>query len=147
MVTTTDMNEIFKDFMGAFQMDTTAFESAFKNGASLNEKFAAVALTAVSNNAGIANKWTTDTISKIGEITKAKAEPADYAKAVTDFASAQAEVAAENLSAYAEVAKKAQMDAVELFMAVGKEATEEASVAVKKAASGVGSVANKAAAK
>ncbi len=147
MVTTTDMNEIFKDFMGAFQMDTTAFESAFKNGASLNEKFAAVALTAVSNNAGIANKWTTDTLSKIGEITKAKAEPADYAKAVTDFASAQAEVAAENLSAYAEVAKKAQMDAVELFMAVGKEATEEASVAVKKAASGVGSAANKAAAK
>ena len=147
MATTTDMNEMFKDFMGAFQMDTTAFETAFKNGASLNEKLAAVALTAVTKNADIANKWTTDTLSKMGEVTKAKAEPAAYAKAVTDFTSAQVEVAAENLSAYAEVAKKAQMDAVELFMAIGKEATEEASAAVKKTASGVGSVANKAAAK
>ena len=147
MATNTDMNEMFKDFMNAFQMDTTTFESAFKNGASLNEKFSAVALTAFSKNADIASKWTTDTLCKIGEITKAKAEPADYAKAVTDFASTQAEVAAENLSAYAEVAKKAQMDAVELFMATGKEATEEASAAVKKAASGVGSMAKKAAAK
>ena len=147
MATTTDMNVIFKDFMGAFQMDTAAFETAFKNSASLNEKFASVALTAVSKNADIANKWTSDTLSKISEITKAKAEPADYAKAVTNFASAQAEVAAENFSAYAEVAKKAQMDAVKLFMAAGKEATEEASEAVKKAASEVGSGAKKSAAK
>ena len=147
MATTTDMNVLFKDFMGTFQMDTNAFETAFKNGASLNEKFAAVALTAVSKNADIANKWTTDTLFKLGEITKAKAEPADYAKAITDFASDQAEVAAENLSAYAEVAKKAQMDAVGLFMTAGKEATEEASAAVKKATNEVGSMAKKAAAK
>ena len=147
MVTTTDMNEMVKDFMGVFQMDTTAFETAFKNGASLNEKFAAVALTAVSKNADIANKWTTDTLSKMVEVTKAKTEPADYAKAVTDFATAQAEVASENFSAYTEVAKKAQMDAAELFMAAGKEVTEEASAAVKKAASEVGSVAKRSAAK
>ena len=147
MASTTDMNVMFKDFMGTFQMDTTAFETAFKNGANLNEKFAAVALTAVSKNADIANKWTTDTLSKMSEITKAKPEPADYAKAVTDFASEQAEVAAENLSAYAEVAKKAQMDAVGLFMAAGKEATEEASAAVKKAVSEVGSVAKQTATK
>ena len=147
MATTTDMNVLFKDFMGTFQMDTNAFEKAFKNGASLNEKFADVALTAVNKNADIVNKWTADTLFKLGEITKAKAEPADYAKAITDFASDQAEVAAENLSAYAEVAKKAQMDAVGLFMTAGKEATEEASAAVKKATNEVGSMAKKAAAK
>ena len=147
MANTTDVNVMFQDFMGAFQMDTTAYETAFKNGASLNEKIAAVALTAVSKNADISNKWTADTLSKLSEISKAKAEPADYAKAITDFASVQAEVTAENLSAYAEVAKKAQMDAVELFMMAGKEATEEVSTAVKKAASEVGNVAKKAAAK
>ena len=147
MANTTDVNVMFQDFMGAFQMDTTAYETAFKNGANLNEKIAAVALTAVSKNADISNKWTADTLSKLSEISKAKAEPADYAKAITDFASVQAEVTAENLSAYAEVAKKAQMDAVELFMMAGKEATEEVSTAVKKAASEVGNVAKKAAAK
>ena len=104
-------------------------------------------MKAVGKNADIANKWTTDTLSKIGEITKAKPDPADYAKAFTDFASAQADVAAENFSSYAEVAKKAQMDAVELFMTAGKEVTEEASAAVKKAASEVGSGAKKSAAK
>ena len=143
MTTTTDMNAILKNFMGAFQMDTAAFETAFKNGASLTEKIATVALTAVSKNSEIANKWTTDTLSKMGDITKAKAEPVDYAKAVTDFTSAQAEVAGENMSAYAEVAKKAQMDAVGLFIAAGKEATEEAGAAFKKVASEVGNVAKK----
>ena len=147
MANTTDVNVMIKDFMSAFQMDTTAFETAFKNGASLNEKFAAVALTAVSKNADISNKWTADTLSKLSEISEAKAEPADYAKAISDFVSVQADVTAEKLSAYAEVAKKAQMDAVELFMVAGKEATEEASEAVKKAASEVGNVAKRTAAK
>jgi len=51
---------------------------------------------------------------------------------------------AENMSACAKVAKKAQMSAVELFMVPVKQATEEASGAFKKAASEVGKVAKKA---
>ena len=54
-------------------------------------------------------------------MSKAKAEPADYAKAMTDFASAYAEVTAEHMAAFAEVAKKVQMDTVELMMAAGKD--------------------------
>ena len=80
-------------------------------------------------------------------MAKAKADPAEYAKAVTDFASTQAEVTAENLAAYAEVAKKAQMDAVELLMATGKEVSEEAGKAVKTATNNVTAAAKKAAAK
>jgi uncharacterized protein YdbL (DUF1318 family) len=53
---------------------------------------------------------------------------------LTDFASAQAEVAAENIAAYAEVAKKVQMDTVEVMMAAGKELSEEASAAFTTAA-------------
>ena len=44
MATTEDKNVIFEDFMGIFQMDTTAVEAAFKNIASFNEKFATVSL-------------------------------------------------------------------------------------------------------
>ncbi|MBE1292625.1 MAG: phasin family protein [Shimia sp.] len=142
-----DMTAMFKDVLGAFPVDTTAFEDAFKNSAALNEKLTAVALGAAEKSSEISTKWTKDTLSKLGDMSKAKEEPADYAKAMTDFASAQAEVAAENMAAFAEVAKKVQMETVELLMSAGKEATEEATAAVKKATNDVTAAAKKATSK
>jgi hypothetical protein len=137
MAKTQDFNAALKDIMGAFPVDTSAMDGAFKNTASLNEKLSGVALSAAEKSAAVSSKWTQDTIAKLGDIATAKAEPADYAKAATDFASAAAEVAAENLARFAEIAKKVQMDAVELMMAAGKDVTEGASAAVKKATSDV----------
>ncbi|MDA7427113.1 phasin, PhaP [Primorskyibacter aestuariivivens] len=128
-----DVTAMLKDMMGAFPVDTAAFEDAFKTQATLNEKLSGVALEAAEKSTEISSKWTKDTLAKLAEISKAKAEPADYAKAMTDFASAQAEVAAENMAAFAEVAKKVQMETVELMMAAGKDFSEEATAAVKKA--------------
>ena len=147
MAKTQDMTAMLKDMMGAFPVDTSALEDAFKNTASLNEKLAGVALDAAEKSSEISSKWTKDTLAKLADMSKAKAEPADYAKAMTDFASAQAEVAAENMAAFAEVAKKVQMETVELLMAAGKDATEEATAAVKKATDEVTSAAKKATAK
>ena len=147
MAKTQDMTAVLKDMMGAFPVDTAAFEDAFKNTASLNEKLAGVALNAAEKSSEISSKWTKDTLSKLSDMSKAKAEPADYAKAMTDFASAQAEVAAENLAAFAEVAKKVQADSFELFMAASKDATDGAQAAVKKATSDVAAAAKKATAK
>lgn len=140
-----DFNAVMKDIMGAFPVDTKAMEDAFKNQAALNEKLSGVALQAVEKSAEISNKWTKETLAKLNEMTKAKAEPADYAKAMTDFASANAEVAAENMAAFAEVAKKVQMDTVELLMAAGKDLQEDAAKAVKKATDEVASATKKAA--
>ena len=120
MTKSPDFTSIMRDMMGAFPVDTTAMEGAYKTTAALNEKLSAVALSAAEKSAEISNKWTKDTIAKLSEMSKAKEEPADYAKAVADFASASAEVSAENLAAYAEVAKRVQMDTVELMMAAGK---------------------------
>jgi len=128
-----DFTAIAKDFMGAFPVDTKAMEDAFKNTAALNEKFAAVALEAAEKSTEISSKWTKDTITKLGTASKVQDEPADYAKAMTDFASASAEVAAENMAAFAEVAKKVQMETVELLMAAGKTIGEDATAAVQKA--------------
>lgn len=146
MAKTQDMTAVLKDMMGAFPVDTSAMEDAFKTTATLNEKMASVALEAAEKSTEISSKWTKDTISKLADMSKAKAEPADYAKAMTDFASAQAEVAAENMAAFAEVAKKVQMDTVELMMAAGKDLTEDATAAVKKATNDVTAAAKKAAA-
>jgi hypothetical protein len=133
MAKSQDFTAVMKDMMGAFPVDTAAMEDAYKNAASLNEKLASVALQAAEKSTEISSKWTKDTLAKVADMSKAQAEPADYAKAMTDFASATAEVAAENMAAFAEVAKKVQMETVELMMAAGKDISEDAAAAVQKA--------------
>ncbi|MEM9755462.1 MAG: Phasin [Pseudomonadota bacterium] len=147
MTSTTDFTKVFSDMMSSMPMDMSAFNDAFKSQAALGEKMSKVALEAAEKSSEISSKWTKDTIAKMGEVAKVKEEPTDYTKAMTDFASAQAEMAAETMAAFAEVAKKVQMETVELMMAAGKEASEEASAAVKKATAEVTSAAKKASAK
>ncbi|MGE4327117.1 MAG: phasin, PhaP [Pseudodonghicola sp.] len=147
MAKTQDFTAMMKDMMGSFPVDTTAMEDAFKSTAALNEKLSAVAIEAAEKTSEISNNWTKDTLAKLAEVSKAKAEPADYAKSLSDFASAAAEVAAENMAAFAEIAKKVQMDTVELLMAAGKDMTQDATAAMKKATEEVTSAAKKAAAK
>ena len=147
MTKTPDIAAMMKYVMGAFPVDTSAMNDAFKTTASLNEKLSGVALTAAEKSAEISTKWQKDTLSKLTEMTKAKTEPADYAKAMTDFTSSTAEVAAEHMAAFAEIAKKVQMDTVELMMAAGKDMSEEATAAVKKATADATAATKKAAAK
>jgi len=146
MAKTQDFTAMFKDVMSAFPVDNKAMEDAFKTQAAFSEKLTAVALEAAEKSSEVSAKWTKETLAKLTEVSKSKAEPADYAKAMTDFASATAEVAAENMAAFAEIAKKVQMDTVELLMAAGKDMTDEASAAVQKAAKEATAVAKKAAA-
>lgn len=133
MAVAQDFNKLVQDMVANFPVDTSAFQEAFKTNAALGEKMSKVALEAAEKSNEISAKWTKDTLSKLGTVTKAKEEPTDYSKALTDFASSTAEMAAENLAAYAEVAKKVQMETVELVLAAGKDLTEEATAAVKKA--------------
>ena len=147
MTNTTDFTAMFKDVMGSFPVDTSAMDDAFKTTASLNEKLSTVALTAAEQSAAVSNKWAADTLSKLTDMSKAKSEPADYAKAITDFASASAEAAAENMANFAEIAKKVQMETVELMMAAGKDMSEEAQSVAKKATADVTAAAKKSAAK
>ena len=131
---TNDFTKMMSDMMSSYPMDMTAMTDAFKSSAAMGEKMTKVILDAAEKSTDISSKWTKDTIAKLANVAAAKSEPTDYTKSVTDFASAQAEMAAETMAAFAEIAKKVQMETVELMMAAGKEATEEATAA-KKAAS------------
>ncbi|MDJ0827379.1 MAG: phasin, PhaP [Rhodobacter sp.] len=144
---TQDYTKMLKDMMGAFPVDMTAMQDAFKTSASLSEKLSKVALEAADKSTEISTKWTKETLAKMGEMTVAKEDPSDYTKAMTDFASAQAEMTAESMAAFAEVAKKVQMETVELLLAAGKDFSEDASAAVKKATAEVTAAAKKATAK
>ena len=143
MTKTTDFTKVMQDMMASFPVDASAFQNAFKTQAAFGEKLSKVALEAAEKSTEISSKWAKETLAKLTAAAKAKAEPTDYSKAATDFASSAAELASENMAAFAEVAKKVQMETVELLMAAGKEASSEATAAVKKATDDVTAVAKK----
>ena len=126
-----DYTKMMKDMMGAFPVDTTAMQDAFKTQAAFADKMSKVVLEAAEKSTEISASWTKSTIGK----------------AMTDFASAQAEMSAESMAAFAEIAKKVQMETVELMLAAGKDMGDEATKVVKKATDDMTAAAKKATAK
>jgi len=141
---TQDFTAVFKDMMGAFPVDTKAMEEAFKTQTAFAEKMSAVAIDAAQKSTDLSAKWTQDTLSKVTSLTSAKAEPADYAKSMTEFASAFAESSAEHMAAFAEIAKKVQTETMELVLAAGKDMSEDMTAAAKKAGEEMTAAAKKA---
>jgi hypothetical protein len=144
---TQDYSKMMKEMLGAFPVDATAMTEAFKTQATFADQMSKVVLEAAEKSTEISAGWTKSTIGKLGVVTNAKSEPTDYTKAMTDFASTQAEMSAESMAAFAEVAKKVQMETVELMLAAGKDMGEDATKAVKKATDEMTAAAKKATAK
>lgn len=143
---TVDFTKVFQDAFAAFPAEPAALQNVFKTQALMAEKLSKVALQAAETSTEITAKWAKDALSKFADVATVKSEPAEYSKAASDFASAAAEMAAENMAAFAEVAKKVQMETVELMLAAGKDISEDATAAVKKATADVSNVAKKASA-
>ena len=99
----------------------------------LGEKLTAVAFSVAEKSVEVLNVWSKKTLAKLNNQSKNPVDPADYCKSVTDFASGQVEVAAKKHAAYAQIAKKVQLDTVEVMMAASKQLSDEASTAIKTA--------------
>ena len=147
MNTPQDYTKMMQDMMGAFPVDMSAMQNSFKTYASFGEKMSKVALDAADKSTEISSKWTKDTLAKMGTVAAVKEEPTEYSKAFSDFASSQAEMNAETLAAFAEIAKKVQMETVELMLAAGKDVQEDATSAMKKATGEAASASKRAPAK
>src|SRR5690606_15575993 len=137
-------NAMLKDALSAYPVDTKAFENMFKSQTAFAEKFSAVALEAAQKSTDLSAKWVQDSLAKLSSVTKAKSEPADYAKSVSDYVQASAEAAAERMASFAEIAKKVQSETIELVLAAGKDISEDVTAAAKKASSEVTAAAKKA---
>jgi len=133
MAKTQDFSAVFKDMMGAFPVDTKSLEETFKNQTTLAEKMSGVSIDAATKSTELSAKWAQETLSKVQSLTAAKAEPAEYAQSLTDFASTSAEAAAEHMAAFAEIAKKVQTQTMELMMAAGKDMSADMTAAATKA--------------
>jgi len=139
-----DLTKAMQDMMQAFPMDTSAMQKAFRTQGAMGEKLSRVALEAAERATDISARMTKGLIARMGEVVKTRTEPGEYTRAMSDFASAASELATEHMAAFAEVAKKVQMETVELMLAAGKDLSEETTAAVKKATSDVASAAKKA---
>ena len=126
MAKTPDFAKTFQDMMANFPVDTSSFQEAFRSQGIMGEKLARISLAAAERSTEISAQWAKDTLARMGELAVVKREPSDYAKSLTDFASASAEVAAEHMAAFAEVAKKVQMDTVDLMLTAGKDVAADA---------------------
>jgi len=146
MAKTQDYSKMMQEMMSSFPVDAKSMQDAFRTSAALGERMSKVVLEAAEKSTEISTKWTKETLAHFGEISRVREEPADYSKAVTDFASSSAEIAAENMASFAEVAKRVQMETVELMLAAGKDMSEDATAAMKKATTEVSSAAKKVAA-
>lgn len=144
MANTQDYTKMMQDMMASFPVDAKSMQDAFRTSAAMGEKMSKVVLEAAEKSTEISTKWTKETLAHVGHMTKVKEEPTDYTKAMTDFASASAEIAAENMAAFAEIAKRVQMETVELMLAAGKDMSEDATAVMKKATAEVTSAAKKA---
>ncbi len=128
-----DYAQMMKDAMSNFPVDTSSVENLAKSQAALAEKMSAVAIEAAQKSTDLSARWMQDALSKLSTVTQAKADPADYAKSVTDFMSTSAEAAAEHMAAFAEIAKRVQTETLELMLAAGKDMSEDMTNAARKA--------------
>ena len=129
-----DFAKATEEFFGAFKMDTNMFDDASKNASEFSVKLGKIALAAAKKNAELTNAWTAETLKAVEATNKIQKDPSAYATIASEFASAHAQAMPEKLSAYAEVAKAAQLEAVELFVAAGKDVQKEVEVATKNVA-------------
>ena len=141
---TQDYTKMMQDMMGNAPFDMSAMQDGFKSYAAFGEKMSKVVFDAAGKSTEISSKWTQDTLGRMGSVATVKEEPAEYGKALSDFASAQAEMTAETMAAFAEIAKKVQMESVELMLAAGKDAQEDATAAMKKVSTEATSAAKRA---
>lgn len=133
MTNTAQFTKAFQDAFAAMPFQSTALQDAFKSQAAMGEKLSQVALEAAEKSTELTAKWTGEMLGKFAEVTKVKADPAEYSKAATDFATAAADLASENLASFAEIAKKVQMETVELMLAAGKDMSSDAAKVMQKA--------------
>lgn len=131
---TPDLTRTMQDMMQNLPMDGSSLKDAMRTQSQLAERMSRVALQAAERSTEISARWAKDTIARMGEVVSTKDQPADYGKAMSAFATAAAELAAEHMAAYAEVAKKLQMDTVDLMLTAGKDLAEDAQNAAEKVA-------------
>lgn len=137
MAATIDFTRLVQEMTSAFKMAPATLQDAFAKQAAFGEKLSKIAFDAAERSCDLQAKMSRETLSKLSELTRARSDVSDYSKAASDLAAQGGEMASDTMAAFAEIAKKAQLETVELMISATKTLQDSAGAAVKSAAADV----------
>ena len=108
------------DMASSFPLAPTSVKDTYQKAAENFEQATSIALNAASEVVAINDKWAKDTLARAKEVSRDNLAPEHVTKTFQDYASASWETSAQYLASYTEIARKAQMDAVELALGSAK---------------------------
>ena len=124
-----------KNFEKMMSQSPIKFDEAMKTAMDYNSKLGKIALDTVKKNSELSQAWAKESLSVLYPFVKSTEKPEDFMKIATDYMSSQTQSTPKHIAEFAEVAKKAQLETIDLMMKAGKDAQEELSSVTKKATS------------
>lgn len=124
-----------KNFEKIMAQSPIKLDEAMKSLMDYNTKVGKIALDTVKKNADLSQAWAKESLTALDPFVKSPEKPEDFMKMATDYVSSQAQSAPKHMAEFAEVAKKAQLETIDLMMKAGKDAQEEITNVTKKATS------------
>lgn len=115
-----DYTKAFSNMASYLPLSPSTMNEVYQKTASNMEKAVSITLNAASEVVDINDKWAKDTLAKVKVVAEEKPSPENMAKTMQNYASSTWEVSAQYLASYTEVARKAQMDALELAIGTNK---------------------------
>lgn len=109
-----DYTKAFSNMASTLPLSPATMYDTYQKASTNFEKAINIALNATSEVVDINDRWARDTLAKAKSVAEEKPSPESMVKVIQDYASFTWEASAQYLASYAEVARKAQMDAVEL---------------------------------
>ena len=97
-----------------------------------NSKLSKITLDTIKKNTELSQEWSKETLNSLETFTKTQKNPSDYSKVINDFVTQQTQSSPKHIAEFAELAKKAQLDTIDLYMSAGKEINEEMTKTAKK---------------
>ena len=124
-----------KNFEKMMSQSPIKIVEAMKSVMDYNAKFGKIALDTVKKNTELSQTWAKESLSALDPFVKSTEKPEDFMKIATDYVSSQTQSTPKHIAEFAEVAKKAQLETIDLMMKAGKDAQEELTNVTKKASS------------
>ena len=134
MNTAQDFTKFFRQLPTGLQLDGSAATDAMKIWGTFGERLSGIALEAATRSNEIATASATETFARVGDVTKVRDEPSEYAQTAAGYFQGQFELSRRTAEAFAGVVQKAQADTVELVGTTGQRATDQGGAAAESKA-------------
>lgn len=109
-------------------------QDIIKMMASMNERMTAIFVEAGTRSVEIMSNTAKEALSNLGAATQVRDDPADYAKAYSDFAQKQMDLLTRTAQDFGEVTQKAGTETKELASEAGEEMSDKVAANAKDAA-------------